>query len=299
MKKTMLGVSVAVGIVALGASVLITKPTALSVDNKIANATVMITGMNERSGGTGVTIAATSDGSRVITNAHVCSLIKNGGKITSSSGKVSLATRYYLSEDHDLCAIDIADKLDNVATIGSEEPSRFESAIISGHPSLLPITVTNGHFGDKTVIQVLTKVDKCTAEDIKGDLALFCFFFGGIPVITTYQSQFVTATIMAGSSGSGVYNSKGHLVGIAFAGSGEIGYAHTVPFTYMTDFIYGLYKVPENTWKKPNYSANIRELLLEEQMTSDRNSLADKCKTEKNTKSEINKVCKIITDTVK
>jgi V8-like Glu-specific endopeptidase len=43
-------------------------------------------------------------------------------------------------------------------------------------------------------------------------------FVGGIPDIMQYDSTLVTATIMPGSSGSGVYNENKELAGVVFAG---------------------------------------------------------------------------------
>jgi hypothetical protein len=47
----------------------------------------------------------------------------------------------------------------------------------------------------------------------------------------------VTATISPGSSGSAVYNSDMELSGVVFAGSGDLGYAWTVPYEYVRGFL--------------------------------------------------------------
>ncbi len=62
-------------------------------------------------------------------------------------------------------------------------------------------------------------------------------FFGGLPVITTYQARVTSNFIQPGSSGSAVFNSDGYIAGLVFAGSGPISWAHIVPAEYVNYFV--------------------------------------------------------------
>jgi len=78
----------------------------------------------------------------------------------------------------------------------------------------------------------------CNEAEASGPLSIACIIFGGMPVVKSYESVLVTATIMPGSSGSGVYNSSGELAGVVFAGSKDFGYAWTVPYEQVLNFLY-------------------------------------------------------------
>lgn len=303
MKNSLLAAGLAAGAVAIGGSILYTKSTTVRVDDRIAEATVMITNMAGNSGGTGVVIESGNSYSVVLTNAHVCRLLKNGGKVISSDGKVSLPSSYLIDTEHDLCGITVRSTLPKAATVSNTAPKPYDGAVISGHPALLPTTVTNGHFGDKMVIQVFEGVDPCAEDDVQNaQLGLVCVFFGGIPRIKSYQSQFVTATIMAGSSGSGVYNASGELVGLAFAGSGEIGYAHTVPYSYVVDFRNKLYTAETDQYLVPNYVIDFKKMLEEQKSNKNKNlDLQKRCDSvlDNDNNKQIAEMCKVITDTLK
>lgn len=302
MKNSLLAAGLAAGAVAIGGSVLYSKSTTVRVDDKIASATVMITNMAGNSGGTGVVVESNTDSSAVLTNAHVCRLLKNGGKIIDSTGKTSLPSSYVLDKEHDLCLVSVRSKLPKAAKVSTAPPVPFDGAVISGHPSLLPTTVTNGHFGDKMVIQVFEGADPCTDEDIQDpQMGMVCLFFGGIPRIKAYQSQFVTATIMAGSSGSGVYNETGELVGLAFAGAGEIGYAHTVPYSYVVDFLNKSYNRDRAQDLVPNYLIDFKKMLEEQSSKKQKTlDLQKRCDSITDTVDKnIKEMCKVITDTIK
>lgn len=279
------------GFIGIGASY---GKTETKVDNKLASATVMITDMSGRSGGTGVVIATNSEETKILTNAHVCGLLPEGGKVVSDSGKSALATAYKVDENHDLCLVKVNTSLGLAATIANQEPKEFENCSISGHPNLLPTTITKGHIGANMVVQVLTKIKPCTEEEENSDLGVMCIFFGGIPVVKTYESTYATATIMAGSSGSGVYNDNNELVGLAFAGSGDISYAHTVPFNYLKRFV----NKTVTEWSKPDYTLNWEKELSKKNRINNR-ELVKKCENTEDSDEQIKKLCKVIVDTIK
>lgn len=204
--------------------------------NTMTHATVMITNLTENSGGSGTILSSSTHLSVILTNAHVCEVVKNGGYVHSYLGK-HFVTSYIQSELHDLCLISVKDDLRVSTPIAIKSAGPYDSAYVSGHPHLLPTIVTKGWFSTKIVVSVMTKVKECTPEQASNiDTGLFCLILGGIPVIKTYEATPVSALIQPGSSGSAVYNDTGQLSAVIFAGSGDIGYGLAVPHEYVLDF---------------------------------------------------------------
>lgn len=206
--------------------------------NDLIQSAVKITNMNGNSGGSGAILTSTDSGSKVITNAHVCEVVKDGGMIHTQRGSFQVSS-YKQSQEHDVCIIEVKDNLGVNTKIAPQSPNLYyERASISGHPSLLPTVITKGHFSGKEIISVLTEIKPCSDEDMQNpNTIVYCIFFNGIPIIRNYEATLVTSTIMPGSSGSGVYNGNDELVGLAFAGSDGLSYAWTVPYEYMMNFI--------------------------------------------------------------
>lgn len=263
----------------------------------ITSSTVMITNLTERSGGSGVIISTSSTKSTVLTNGHVCEVVKNGGLVITNKGQKHIVLSYKESQRHDLCLLTVASKLPANITLSGSPPPMYEKAIISGHPALLPNVVTEGHFSGNKVIDIFMGFKPCTAADRKDNrLGFVCLFFGGLPVVKTFEAVLVTATIMPGSSGSAIYNSSKKLSALVFAGSGSIGYAFAVPFEYITLFLDKESKLlPE---KYPNYEVDIISLLEDQMTETHRNSdLRRKCETEitdiedKDLKREVTNIC--------
>jgi len=209
--------------------------------NDILASSAMITNLDHTSGGSGIILISSEKESLVLTNAHVCKVAKNGGFVSNNDGKSFLVHSYKASAVDDLCLIKVLGDLGAYTTIASHPPVPFyEKASISGHPSLLPTVVTTGHFSGKQSIQVMTGLKPCTKEDegsMNGMGALICLILGGMPTFTQYDTILVTATIMPGSSGSGVFNSRNELAGVVFAGNGDLGYASTIPYENMMHFL--------------------------------------------------------------
>jgi S1-C subfamily serine protease len=205
-------------------------------NQEYANTSVMITKLDGRSGGTGVIISSANAQSKILTNAHVCGLLKNGGIVRSERMK-GIVKSFQISNNHDLCLVTTNNNFKVNTVLAKEEPDVYDDAIISGHPHLLPNIVTYGHFSQKELITIMMSMRPCTIEDITNDkTAIYCQLLGGIPSIRSFEAQIVSATIMPGSSGSAVFNSKGELSGLVFAGSGDFGYAMIVPYEYINNF---------------------------------------------------------------
>jgi S1-C subfamily serine protease len=204
-------------------------------NQEYASTSVMITRYDGRTGGTGVIISSKRNQSQVLTNAHVCSLLKNGGIIRSDSTK-GVVKSYQVSNIHDLCLITTNTNFHINTVISDNQPEVYDDAIVSGHPHLLPNIVTHGHFSQKEIVNILTGFRRCRINDLFGDNAEYCQHLGVIPIIKSLEAQIVSATIMPGSSGSAVFNAKGELSGLVFAGSGAFGYGMIVPQEYLVSF---------------------------------------------------------------
>ena len=214
-----------------------------SVDKKASNgdvhdSAVMITNTAQNHGGTGIVLRSSQSSSLILTNSHVCKVVENGGLVSGVAGKFMVSS-YKHSEKNDLCLIKVEGDLQANTKIAKTAPVPYRSeAIVSGHPGLMPNIITKGHFSGRQVLQVMVGMRACT-DDEKQDpqLGLLCLLAGGVPVIREFDSVLVSATIMPGSSGSGVYNSNNELSGVVFAGAGELGYGWTVPYQSVVDFL--------------------------------------------------------------
>lgn len=247
--------------------------------------TVKITNLAQNSGGTGVILTSSKDGSLVLTNKHVCGLLKNGGYIHSNVG-LSQPFQYAESDFHDLCLIKTVENLKYNSIVAENAPEMFERARISGHPHLLPNVVTQGHVSDYKTIEVLTDTRDCTEEDWKDkDRALICAFFGKMLITTRYNTRLVSATIMPGSSGSAVYNNNNEIIGLVFAGSGDLSYAFTVPVEYINLFL----NKEKLNWKRPQYTSGNESSSKQE---NEINEMLIRCNNEPSMRST--KYCKII-----
>jgi hypothetical protein len=217
---------------------------------------VKVTNMQQNHGGSGIVLLSTDTNSYVLTNSHVCGVVEKGGVVAGPAG-THMVTGYKKSQNHDLCLIRVSANLGVDTNIANRPPRLYyEDASISGHPALMPNLLSKGRFSGKEIIQVLAGVRPCTDADAQDpEKALICALLGGIPVVKNYESTLVSATIMPGSSGSGVYNSDGDLSGVAFAGSGQLGYAWTVPYEDMRNFIFK--EAPTLGFEKPDTNVSL------------------------------------------
>lgn len=251
--------------------------------NDITGNTVMVTTLDGTSGGSGSVINTNEKESEILTNAHVCHRMENGGMITTTTGIKSGIYEYKIDTDHDLCIIVVLKSLPSAAKISDIAPKVYDLSIASGHPNLLPNIVTHGHIAKDMMIDVFTGVKPCTTNDYaqRPDL---CIFFGGIPIIKNYNSTVTSNLIMAGSSGSGVYGASGELTNVVFAGRGGEGlsFAFTVPYPNVKMFTnkYAGGKSREE-FVKPNYAsgepsddhAKYKEIILK-CLTADRDRIS-------------------------
>lgn len=251
-------------------------PVTNPIANKtLANKTVAVVRLDGRSGGTGVILSSSDKESQILTNSHVCGVVTHGGYVITDDGIKHPVNSIKRSLTHDLCLVKVLEDLHQATIVAEHAPEIYSDAIVAGHPALYPTVITRGHFSQLTNIQIMIGVRACTEEDLQNpDNAINCMFTGEVPIIKEYRAQLVSATIMAGSSGSAVYNDKGELSGLVFAGRGDIGYGFIVPFEYLLFFL----KIES---KAMSFDPIVTDLSMV-QARSQLDILKDKCKAIKN-----------------
>lgn len=211
----------------------------LSHNRDLPKASVMIRNFTKTSGGTGVILHSYQFHSFVLTNAHVCEVVKDGGVVTTSDNLDLIVESFIKSAVHDLCLIKVQANLNINMPLAQLPIHLYDKITVVGHPHLNPITISHGYFGDKVIIKVVTGAKSCTQEDIDNpDTSLGCLMFNIAPIIKQYQARYVSATVQPGSSGSPVYNEDGEISGLIFAGAGDFSYGYAVPLEYILHFLY-------------------------------------------------------------
>lgn len=217
-------------------SLILIKTIANAEDLKVSDlrkSSVRIYNPEKNSGGTGAVIKSTEHGSKILTNKHVCRLIEQGG-VVNREGEDYEITHYKKFADHDLCLVAIKEQLKVNTVISKDKANISDVVYVSGHPNLLPHIVTKGHLSDVVSIKLVVGMRPCK----KNDVSLKCMFFGGFPVVRKFESQVVSNLIKPGSSGSAVFNTKGEIVGVVFAGSGRnFSHGFIVPQKYIHYFL--------------------------------------------------------------
>lgn len=245
---------------------------------------VMITRYDGRSGGSGVILSSSKNSSKILTNAHVCEVVANGGIVRSDTAR-GIVKSYKVSDIHDLCLITTNNNFKVNTVIAEESPEIYNDAAVVGHPALMPTIVTKGVFSQKELITVLVGSRPCTEEEKTNErTSIICFLMGAMPLIRTFEAQVVSSTIMPGSSGSPVFNANGEISGLVFAGSGNFGYAYVVPFEYISNFLE--HELPLLNAKYPNNSSG--SPVHEEEKKNYRKIC------EQNNQKELNKICEMV-----
>jgi S1-C subfamily serine protease len=186
-------------------------------------------------GGTGVVYDSSTEETIVLTNDHVCGAIKTGG-YAFNKGTKYLILSFKQSKLHDLCYVKIKGNLGPGVALAAEAPAMNDKIYISGHPNLYPHVLSEGYVTETVNINVATSNKPCDAETSK-KYPIDCIFNGDYDSVRR-EAVLVTALISPGSSGSGVFNDKDELVGLAFAaGGGNLGYALVVPWKFLNYFV--------------------------------------------------------------
>lgn len=212
-------------LVTLTANAKTNRPTTVA---QMRETSVRIVDAKVKSGGTGSILQSNSKASYILTNKHVCRLVEQGGSVYYHDEMIKV-THYKKFPDHDLCLIRVDKNLGINLSVSSEPAELSSTAIVSGHPNLLPHISSVGHLSEIQQIELLAGITPCTEKDM-AENPMFCIFLGGMPVIKKLDAQLISNFVMPGSSGSAVFNKRGELIGVVFAGQGEgLSYGYMVP----------------------------------------------------------------------
>lgn len=214
------------------------------INTDYAKSVVMIVSPTMRSGGSGVIWRSLGTTSQVLTNKHICQLIQVGGVVITDDNATYSVSSFKVYPKHDLCMIEISQNLQMNTHLAVSPPQKYSPAIVAGHPSLLPTIISRGHFTSKMNINLIVGIEKCDGEE-DPKTTFLCLMMGGKPIIRPFASQVASTLIMPGSSGSPVFNDKGEISGVIFAGPGDgLGYSFMVPYEFVVDFINKLEEYP-------------------------------------------------------
>jgi S1-C subfamily serine protease len=180
---------------------------------------VMITNRKINSGGSGVVLRSYPEQSVILTNEHVCDLTTKGGFVFHGNNR-HVVRAFKKDTEHDLCLVLVYSNLGVNTNLASAAASINDEVIVVGHPALLPEIITKGHPSSNMIAPIMVG------------------FKNMAPVFREYETTVFSNTIIPGSSGSPVLNSKGELVAVVFASmSRELSYALAVPYNYVKKFL--------------------------------------------------------------
>ncbi len=235
--------------------IVITKPNS-AVSHAVTAAKILHP--NKRSGGSAVILSSSPTGSILLTNKHVCSLVQTGGYVRDANGRDLIVRGYKVYPKHDLCLVKVDENLGINTMLALLPPRVFSPARVSGHPQLLPMILSTGHFSNPTEVDIMVDLVPCDGSE-KDDEIMYCFFMGGKPLIKRFHSQVISCLIAPGSSGSGVFNDAGELSGLVFAGGSEgLSYGYIVPFEAVRDFVIN---ADSYKWHTPDPNATSKNFL--------------------------------------
>lgn len=213
---------------------------------EFAYTAVKLINSEHSAGGSGVILSSEVNRSIVLTNRHVCEILTKGGVIIRESEKYRIES-VKISRNHDLCLVKTRNNLNVNTVIAEKAPELYADATISGFPALLPHVTTRGNFSEHYPITLPAGMRECTPEDIRRSLLrrdvetlLICSIFNTLPAPgDAIDSQLITALIMGGSSGSGIFNADGEISALVFAGfaDGGLSFGFAVPHKYIKDFV--------------------------------------------------------------
>lgn len=200
----------------------------LYIRNKVGSVVVKITNVQGTSGGTGFHVKAASGKTYILTNNHVCEIELRSNLITIESPITGRKIQRQIVErfkKHDLCLIEGVPEVEGIS-VGSEQ-SPGDLVFTTGHPRLVPLTVSKGEVIQEREIELVhsfnTTEKECPGRfiDLSDNFGAAMFGLENVCLIDRISKEF-TASIYPGSSGSPVVNTYGNLVGVVFAGSSRV-----------------------------------------------------------------------------
>lgn len=200
--------------------------TSLTIFDKTRRSVVML--LRGEGGGTGFVLKTPNGNMVIVTNRHICD-----GQETLIARSLALPRDVEVrvieeSKDHDLCVVEAPRSLKPLE-LGAE-PSTGDKIFVSGHPRLLPLTISEGLIRGEKTIQLGTVRPRCNPDERSAGP-----WFIGEVCLKDYIVNEVTAKILPGNSGSPLLNSKGKVIGVMFAGSDVENAA--VPYRELIKFL--------------------------------------------------------------
>lgn len=206
----------------------------------------------EGGSGSGVILKSTPRGSLILTNMHVCEPLMaspNGGYVVHKNKRIKIAY-YKVSKVHDICMVLVRRDLGVETKLAKRAPKKFDNLINPGHPNGLPLVISEGRTSERMNISIMYGWVPCDGSEVEMQDVMDCIMNQGHkPDIRTMDSLLVASLSAPGSSGSGVFNEAGELVGLVFAGRGRsLSYSFNVPYEYIYAFLHD--EVKTLKWQK-------------------------------------------------
>lgn len=202
---------------------------------------IVVLSNNEGSGGTGFIAKGKSGESYVITNGHVCGLAVKDKILVSYRDDnyiLKVVKRYQFN---DLCAVEAP--TNNIPLSIAKDSFLGQKVHVLGHPLLEATSRTEGELSGIQEIKVRVSANPDAKDcngptySIEGSDAISGFFGVTSYCVRTLEATASTTPILPGNSGSPVLNNYGHVVGVAFASSGEGVRSYFVGLDYVQDFL--------------------------------------------------------------
>lgn len=171
--------------------------------------------VTDRISGSGTIIRSSKSGSEFLTNAHVCNQLKeSGGSVMIGDDRFE-ATDIKPWSKHDLCIVRIQEDLHIGVQVAAKAPELGDPIMVAGHPLAMPLVIQSGFASEVFNI----------AEGSGQELLLL-----------------TSVIVQPGSSGSGVFNAEGELIGVIEAFKfghqrSEIGFGLAVPQSFVHLFV--------------------------------------------------------------
>jgi len=193
-----------------------------------------------RSGGTSFVVKA-GDKNVLLTNQHICRHSTDGTLALEQvrpEGEplTAVVNIQEMSIEYDLCVATAPPNV-NPLTLDNYTVTYPLRGVVWGHPKLGPLTRSEGVIVGEEVIQMMTGFGASEAE-CAGDLfdPGFPPFFPGV-CYRRHLSAESTIKIQPGNSGSPVFNDRGYVVGVVFAGQTATGNASIIPLKSIKTFL--------------------------------------------------------------